>query len=451
MTDMVFGLPVLVLAVLLAGALGWFLSYARSQKIIGSQDVQVGRLETERELLLERLEERDEQLGKQHLELNQIQLKHTELLRQHTALRTSLDEKQLHFNEQLRQLSNSREVLKTEFENLANEILERKGKAFKELNQESIYHLLKPVQTEMQGFRQKVESIHVEELKQRSELRAELINLQNLNRQITDQADKLTNALQGQKKVQGNWGELMLENVLDNSGLRLGIDYKREVSFSTVDGRQRPDAIVYLPQQKHLIIDAKTSLAAYTRYVNAEHDLERQQALAEHAQAVSARINELADRDYYKLPGLNSPEVVIMFIPIESAYVEALRFDNTLYQRAIERNVLVATPTTLLTSLNIVRQLWRFEDQNKHTAELANRAERFYSKLNNFLTSMQEVGKQLDKAKGSYEKAFSQLYSGKGNLIKQASEFKDLGVSVQKELPDELVELALLEVGEGQQ
>jgi DNA recombination protein RmuC len=209
--------------------------------------------------------------------------------------------------------------------------------------------------------------------------------------------------------------------------------------------------IVYLPQQKHLIIDAKTSLAAYTRYVNAENDLERQQALEEHAQAVSARISELADRDYYKLPGLNSPEVVIMFIPIESAYVEALRFDNTLYQRAIERNVLVATPTTLLTSLNIVRQLWRFEDQNKHTAELANRAERFYSKLNNFLTSMQEVGKQLDKAKGSYEKAFSQLYSGKGNLIKQASEFKDLGVSVQKELPDELIELALLEVGDGQQ
>ncbi len=193
-----------------------------------------------------------------------------------------------------------------------------------------------------------MKSIHVEELKQRSELRAELINLQNLNRQITDQADKLTNALQGQKKVQGNWGELMLENVLDNSGLRLGVDYKREVSFSTVDGRQRPDAIVYLPQQKHLIIDAKTSLAAYTRYVNAEHELERQQALAEHAQAVSARINELADRDYYKLPGLNSPEVVIMFIPIESAYVEALRFDNTLYQRAIERNVLVATPTHVI-------------------------------------------------------------------------------------------------------
>lgn len=448
MADMVFGLPVLVLAVLLACATGWFISHIRSQKIVTQQHIQLGKLETERELLLDRIDEYAQSRNKQENEFNQIQLKHTELLRQHAALSTSLDEKQLHFNEQLQLLSDSREALKKEFENLANEILERKGKAFKELNQESIYHLLKPVQTEMKGFRQKVESIHVEELKQRSELRAELINLQNLNRQITDQADKLTNALQGQKKMQGNWGELMLENVLDNSGLRLGTDYEREVSFTTAEGRQRPDVIVYLPQNKHLIIDAKTSLAAYTRYVNAENDLESQQALAEHAQAVAARINELADRDYYKLPGLNSPEVVIMFIPIESAYVEALRFDHTLYQRAIERNVLVATPTTLLTSLNIVRQLWRFEDQNKHTAELANRAERFYSKLNNFLLSMQDVGKQLDKAKGSYEKAFSQLYSGKGNLIKQAAEFKDLGVSVQKELPDELIELAQLEVGE---
>ena len=448
MADMVFGLPVLILAVSLTGVAGWFIAYIRAQQIVTRQHIQLGKLETERELLLDRIDEYVQLRNKQENEFNQIQLKHTELLRQHAALSTSLNEKQLHFNEQLQLLSDSREALKKEFENLANDILERKGKAFKELNQESIYHLLKPVQTEMQGFRQKVESIHVEELKQRSELRAELINLQTLNRQITDQADKLTNALQGQKKMQGNWGELMLENVLDNSGLRLGTDYEREVSFTTAEGRQRPDVIVYLPQNKHLIIDAKTSLAAYTRYVNAENDLESQQALTEHAQAVAARINELADRDYYKLPGLNSPEVVIMFIPIESAYVEALKYDSTLYQRAIERNVLVATPTTLLTSLNIVRQLWRFEDQNKHTAELASRAERFYSKLNNFLLSMQDVGKQLDKAKGSYEKAFSQLYSGKGNLIKQAAEFKDLGVSVQKELPEELTELAQLEVGE---
>ncbi|WP_202970124.1 DNA recombination protein RmuC [Pseudomonas silesiensis] len=379
-------------------------------------------------------------------ELKITQDKYSELDNTHGQLKTSLTERQQHFDAQLKLMQENREDLTKEFERLANEVLERKGKAFKELNHESITNLLNPLHTEMKGFKAKVEDIHAKDAEQRVELRTELKNLQALNKEITDQADKLTTALQGQKKVQGNWGELMLENVLDNSGLRLDIDYKREVSFTTEEGRQRPDAIVYLPQKQHLIIDAKTSLVSYTQYVNADNDLERGQALAAHTKAVSDRVNELSNRDYFKLPGLNSPEVVIMFIPIESAYVEALKYDETLFQRAIERNVLVATPTTLLTSLNIVRQLWRFEDQNKHTAELANRAEKFYNKLNGFLTSMQGVGSQLNRARDSYDKAFGQLYIGKGNLIKQAAEFKDLGVSVQRELPAELVERANLEL-----
>lgn len=364
----------------------------------------------------------------------------------HVKLNTSLQEKQQSFDAQFKQLNENRESLTKEFERLANDVLERKGKAFKELNQESINNLIAPLQTEMKGFRSRIEDIHTKDAEQRVELRTELKNLQILNKDITDQAEKLTTALRGQKKVQGNWGELMLENVLDNSGLRIGTDYKREVSFNTEDGRQRPDAIVYLPQNKHMIIDAKTSLVAYTDYINAEDDQIRTQALAAHTMAVRDRINELADRDYHRLAGLNSPEVVIMFIPIESAYVEALRHDESLFQRAIERNVLVATPTTLLTSLKIVKQLWSFEDRNKHTAELANRAQRFYEKLHGFLTSMQAVGNQLDKAKDTYEKALGQLYTGKGNLIKQASEFKELGVSVQKELPVELLERAKLEL-----
>lgn len=372
--------------------------------------------------------------------------KYAALENAHVKLNTSFVEKQQSFDAQFKQLNENRESLTKEFERLANEVLERKGKAFKELNQESINNLIAPLQTEMKGFRSRIEDIHTKDAEQRVELRTELKNLQVLNKDITDQAEKLTTALRGQKKVQGNWGELMLENVLDNSGLRLGTDYKREVSFNTEDGRQRPDAIVYLPQNKHMIIDAKTSLVAYTDYINAEDDLVRAQALAAHTAAVSARINELADRDYHRLAGLNSPEVVIMFIPIESAYVEALRHDESLFQRAIERNILVATPTTLLTSLKIVKQLWSFEDRNKHTAELANRAQRFYEKLNGFLTSMQAVGTQLDKAKETYLKALGQLYNGKGNLIKQASEFRELGVSVQKELPAELLERAKLEL-----
>lgn len=363
-----------------------------------------------------------------------------------STIKNTLEQKQLHFNEQLEHINHSKELLKKEFENLANQILEEKSQKFKTLNQESIEQLLKPVQGELKGFRDKLESIHVEDVKQREALKIELLHLQAKSQAITEQADKLSNALQGQKKTQGNWGELMLENVLDSAGLRAGTDYEREVSFNTEEGRLRPDVVVYLPQGRHLVIDAKTSLNAYTRYVNADNELEAQQAIKEHVEAVKARINELASKSYDRLPGLNSPEVVIMFVPIESAFVEALKYQSDIYQQAIEKNILVATPTTLLTSLNIVKQLWRFEEQTKYSKELANRAERFYSKLNGFLTSMEGVGKQLDKAKESYDKAFSQLYRGKGNLIKQASEFKELGVSVQKELPQESVEKAQLEL-----
>lgn len=363
-----------------------------------------------------------------------------------STMRTTLEQKQQNFTDQLAQLEQSKQTLKKEFENLANKILDEKTQSFKVTNQESMEQLLKPVQGELKGFRDKMESIHVEDLKQRAALKTELLHLQAKSQAITEQADKLSNALQGQKKTQGNWGELMLENVLDSAGLRAGTDYKREVSFNTEEGRLRPDVVVYLPQGRHLVIDAKTSLNAYTRYVNAESELESQQAIKEHVNAVTARINELASKSYDRLPGINSPEVVIMFVPIESAFVEALKYQSDIYQQAIEKNILVATPTTLLTSLNIVKQLWRFEEQTKYSKELANRAERFYNKLNGFLTSMEGVGKQLDRAKESYDKAFSQLYRGKGNLIKQASEFKELGVSVQKELPNESVERAQLEL-----
>jgi DNA recombination protein RmuC len=383
---------------------------------------------------------------KAETEITQLRAQYNQRDVELNSMRTMLEQKQQSFTEQLAQIEESKNVLKKEFENLANKILDEKTQSFKVTNQESIEQLLKPVQGELKGFRDKMESIHVEDLKQRAQLKTELLHLQAKSQSITEQADKLSNALQGQKKTQGNWGELMLENVLDSAGLRAGTDYKREVSFNTEDGRLRPDVVVYLPQERHLVIDAKTSLNAYTRYVNAENELDANQAIKEHVNAVTARINELASKSYDRLPGLNSPEVVIMFVPIESAFVEALKYQSDIYQQAIEKNILVATPTTLLTSLNIVKQLWRFEEQTKYSKELANRAERFYTKLNGFLLSMEGVGKQLDRAKESYDKAFSQLYRGKGNLIKQAAEFKELGVSVQKELPNESVERAQLEL-----
>lgn len=400
--------------------------------------------------MLEQREQSMQALSVARDELNQRQNQLSNLQSENVELKTRQQEKDRHYAEQLKQLDEQKSILKKEFENLANKIFEEKGKAFSEISSKSLDNLLDPFKLQMNEFRTKVEDIHHKETQTQAELRTELKQLQELNKQITLEAHELATALKGQKKMQGNWGELVLENVLDRSGLQVGKDYKREVSINTEAGRYRPDVVVYLPEKKHLVIDAKVSLNAYSRYVNADDELTRQQALKEHVLAFSNRIKELADKKYFDLPGLNSPDMVFMFVPIESAFVEALKADENLFEKALEQNVLVATPTTLLTSLNIVRQLWRFEDQNKHTAELADKASKVYDKLVSFLSSMEGVGSALDRAKVTYDKAYSQLHMGRGNLIKQASEFKKLGVAVKTELPIALTDRAELELSQSE-
>ncbi len=363
---------------------------------------------------------------------------------------TRLEEVRRQADEQIRLLQQmsdtARRTLTEEFQNLANQILEDKSRRFSEQNVESLGNLLNPLRERLTEFKTRVEEMHHQDAQQQAALRTELKQLQELNQRMTAEAHDLATALKGQAKKQGNWGELVLENVLACSGLQEGSDYRREVSFNGEQGRQRPDVIVYLPENKHLIIDAKVSLNAYTRYVNADDELERKQALKEHVKAVADRITELADRRYFELGDLNSPEMVFMFVPIESAFVEALRADESLFQRALEQNVLVATPTTLLTSLNIVRQLWRLEKQNAHSAALADSAGKLYHKLTVFIGTMEDLGRKLDGARSSYAKAFGQLYQGRGNLIKQAKDFERLGVAVKGTLPQYLVDKAELEL-----
>ena len=349
-------------------------------------------------------------------------------------------------DEKLNELKFNKDQLKKDFESLADQILKSTQKEFSAQSKQGLELFLSPFRQQITDFKDKVETIHSNDLKQREALKTELKHLQDLNRQMTDEAHELSTALKGQKKMQGNWGELILENVLDRSGLQLDKDYRREVSFTTEDGRKRPDVIVYLPENKHLIIDAKVSLNAYTRYVNAENEIEKSISIKEHIKAISDRIKELSNKNYFDLPGLKSPEMVFMFIPIESAFVEAIRADDTLFQLAIEQQVLVTTPTTLLTSLNIIRQLWRFEDQNMHTAKLADQASKVYNQLRLFLESMETLGTQLDKSRLTYDTAMRQFVSGKGNLVKRVEDFQKLGVSVKKVLPTELVEKASMEL-----
>lgn len=343
-------------------------------------------------------------------------------------------------------LEESRAALRQEFLNVANRIFDEKQQVFRQQSSEGLATIFDSFRQQMFEFKTKVEDIHLKDTEQQAVLKTELAQLKELNRQMTEEAHGLATALKGSAKMQGNWGELVLENVLDRSGLRLDVDYRREVNFDTEVGRQRPDVIVYLPDNKHLVIDSKVSMNAYTRFVNAVEEGERAQALKEHVAAVGSRIKELADRNYFQIEGLNSPEMVFMFIPIESAFVEALKADEALFSRAIEQNVLVATPTTLLTSLNIVRQLWRFEEQNENTAELARRAARIYKKLNTFLGEMDKLGRTLDNARKGFGDTMKLLYTGKDNLIKQASEFEKLGVSVQNSLPEHMVRKARMEL-----
>ena len=401
--------------------------------------------ETQRDLQ-QRLADAREQYQNLEQKYEQLRQQHSALNAEHAKLQTSLAERDESHRAQLAHFEEQKKALGEEFKVLANEILEQKSKALQETSSTNLNALITPFKESIDGFKKEVQDIHHRETSQRSELKNELKQLQALNQQITTEAHELSTALRGQKKLQGNWGEMVLESVLDRSGLQQGRDYEREKSFNTEDGKQRPDVVVNLPQGKHLIIDAKVSLNAYTRYVNSEDETERQLALNDHVQAVADRIKELADRDYYKISELNSPEMVFLFIPIESAFVEALRADERLFQMAIENNVLVATPTTLLTSLNIVRQLWRFEDQNKHTAALASKAESVFKKLNSFLGSFEGIKKGLEKASEAYAKAEGQLVSGRGNLVKQVGEFKNLAPAIRAELPGYFTEKAELEI-----
>lgn len=375
---------------------------------------------------------------RQQLQREQIveQERYAVLAQEQARLQTLLEQKQEHFEQQQRLLRESRDQLKMEFEQLAGQIFESREQVFNQQSRRSLDALLQPFREQIEVFQRKVEDIHHKDTRQQAALTQELLHLKEMNQQMSREAHDLATALKGQKKTQGSWGELILENLLERCGLQEGRDYRREVALRTEDGKGllRPDVVVNLPEGRHLIIDAKVSLNAYTRFVNADTEEERQQALKEHIKALANHINELSARAYHRLPDLKSPEIVFLFVPVEAAFMEAFRADESLLQKAVDKNILVAAPTTLLTSLNIVRQLWRFEEQSSNTSELIQRAGKLYEKLHNFLESMTTVGNSLGRAQDAYDKACNQLARGPGNLVRQVDEFRRLGVSVRTEL-----------------
>ncbi|MDO9011059.1 MAG: DNA recombination protein RmuC [Gallionella sp.] len=378
---------------------------------------------------------------------DQLTAERQRLSNQVSELSTSLDAERNKAVENLAILNNAREELRNQFKVLANEILEDKTKRFTEQNQTNISQLLEPLKIKITEFQGQVQEVYVQESKDRSALNEQVKQLMSLNSQLSKDAHNLTSALKGQAKTQGNWGELILEKVLEASGLRRGHEYDVQESHTRADGtRAQPDVVVHLPEDKHLIVDAKVSLNAYEEYANAETDHQRDAAMKRHLESVRNHIRELSEKNYQQLYGLKSLDFVLMFIPVEPAFMLAISHDSELWQDAWKRNVLLVSPSTLLFVVRTVAHLWRQEQQNRNAQEIATRGAELYDKLAGFVEDLDKLGDRLNQARDVYDKAYGKFTSGRGNVIRQAEMLKSLGVKPGKQLPQKLTDAVLDEL-----
>ncbi|MDK9774957.1 MULTISPECIES: DNA recombination protein RmuC [Vibrio] len=372
-------------------------------------------------------------------------------MREHKSrLETQLGEQQARHEqinqanaEKLQILEQAEVRLKQQFEHLANQLFEEKTAKVDMQNRQSLEGLLSPLKEQLEGFKKQVNDSFSQEAKERHTLVHELKNLQRLNEHMTREAVNLTQALKGDNKQQGNWGEVVLARVLAESGLREGHEYQTQVSLQNEAGkRYQPDVIVHLPQNKQVVVDSKMALVAYERYFNAENDVQREQALSDHLAALRAHIKGLSLKDYHQLKGIQSLDYVLMFIPVEPAFQVAIQADPSLVKDAMEQNIILVSPTTLLVALRTIDNLWRNERQNENAQLIAERAAKLYDKLRLFVDDMEGLGGALDKANQTYQGAMNKLATGRGNVIRQAESFKQLGVEVKRPISPDLAQLA---------
>ena len=341
------------------------------------------------------------------------------------------------------EVENLKKTFTSEFENLANKILDDKSKKFTEQNKVNLENVLNPLKENISKFEKKVDETYKTEAAERNSLKGEIKALVMLNKQISEEANNLAKALKGDTKKQGNWGEIILEKVLERSGLQKGVEYEMQVSITADDGKRlQPDVIVYLPDKKHVAIDSKVSLIAYNSFVNSTIDDEREQHLLAHITSVKTHIKGLSEKNYQSLNGLNTPDFVLMFMPIESSFSLAVQADNELFNYAWERKIVIVSPSTLLATLRTISSIWKQERQTRNAIEIAKQSGELYDKFVGFLNDLIEVGKKMDSTKKSYEEAMNKFSSGKGNLIKRAETIKELGAKTTKDIPQTLLERA---------
>ncbi len=362
-------------------------------------------------------------------------------IRQLTTSMSELEHAKMQLTEKAQELEQIQKRLTVEFENVAHKILKEHSAEFTTLNQKNIGDILLPLKEKIGNFEKKVEESYEKTLRDQTDLKVELKKLQELNLKISDDAQNLTQALKGDVKKQGNWGEVVLERVLERSGLTLGREYEREVVDENSDGKQiRPDVIIHLPDKKHLIVDSKVSLVAYERLVNATSEENRVQYVADHLKSLRSHIKMLSDKHYPTAKNLNSPDFVLLFLPIESSFSMAIQEDQELFNFAWDNKVVIVSPSTLLATLRTIASIWKQENQTKNALEIANLGASLYDKFVNFIQDLEKVGKGIETAQANYNNALNKLHTGKGNLVRTSEKLKELGIKTQKSLPDHLIE-----------
>ncbi|MBP6333904.1 MAG: DNA recombination protein RmuC [Bacteroidia bacterium] len=403
----------------------------------------ISQFESEKATLSERAEQFNRQAVEAHAKWQQNGeeiLRISKSLVQHQSLNEHLTEK---LEQQKSEMEDLHGKFTKEFENLANKILEEKSVKFTEQNRNNLDTILNPLKERIKDFETKVDSAYKAEAVERNSLKGEIKSLVELNKQISEEANNLAKALKGDTKKQGNWGEVILEKILERSGLVKGQEYHSQVSTLNDEGRRiQPDIVVYLPEQKQLVIDSKVSLVAYEAMVNAETDEERERFLKEHLFSVRSHIKYLSEKNYQTSTEFNTTDFVLLFMPIESSFGLAVQGDNELFNYAWDRKIVIVSPTTLLATLRTIASVWKQEKQTRNALEIARQGGALYDKFKSFVDDLIEVGKKMDSAKTGYSEAMNKLSSGSGNILKRVEDLKKLGAKATKELPVSLVERA---------
>jgi DNA recombination protein RmuC len=409
----------------------------------GNSKTEKASLEEKINGLLQQIEQLKQQINQTVQERETIRTEKESLAIQLSKKETDFENLWERNKEQKEEVEKLQEKFTKEFENLANKILEEKTNKFTEQNKENLKNILSPLQDKIQLFEKKVEDTHKESIDYHAALRQQILGLREMNEQMSKETLNLTKALKGDSKMQGNWGELILERVLEKSGLEKGREYEVQQSFTTEEGnRVYPDVVINLPDGKKMIVDSKVTLTAYERYSNEENDELKAQHLKEHVMSLKRHVDQLSEKNYHDLYQMESPDFVLLFIPIETAFSLALNEDNTLYNKAFEKNIIIVTPSTLLATLRTIDSMWTNQKQQENALEIARQAGALYDKFEGFVTDLVKIGKKMDEAKIEYGSAMSKLVDGKGNLITSVEKLKKMGAKAKKSLPENIVNRA---------